>query len=234
MKKNVNYYTESIVTKFANAVRDALNHVRAEDPNYLKISISNGNSKMGPVASVSLMPFTSCPTACENTCGPKCYAARIANMYPGSLQAYARNTALACLRPDLYWIQVDAAVKAVRFFRFHVAGDIISHSYFDKLVQCAANNPHTDILIFTKQFEIVNQYIDKNGNLPDNLHLLFSGWYNLTPYNPHHLPETNVFNPDKAPADNWKICGGNCFECACRGVGCWQAKSGDVIAFNEH
>ena len=76
--------------------------------------------------------------------------------------------------------------------------------------------------------------MDENGDLPENLHILFSGWENMDPINPHKLPETNVFGSEDEIRDNWKICGGNCFDCACRGVGCWQAGRGDIVAFKKH
>lgn len=231
--QNVNgYYNPVTIEKFSAALREAVEKVQAGEP--VNVSISNRNSKMGDVASVSTLPFLTCPGCCAGTCGPKCYAAKIANLRPSCLKAYAMNTAIAIYRPDLYWSAVDLAIKAVRFFRFHVSGDIIDKKYFVHMIDAARNNPHCEILCFTKKFDIVNAWIDENGGIPANLHLLFSGWTNLDPVNPHNLPETNVIEKGAEPAENWKICGGNCFNCACRGVGCWQAQRGDVIAFPIH
>ena len=189
---------------------------------------------MGAVSSVSTLPFFTCPALCKDTCGAACYAAKLANLRPSVLKSYAVNTALALHRPDLYWAQVNTAVMAVRYFRFHVSGDIMNYDYFCHMVEVARANDRTEILCFTKRYEIVNQWIDANGELPANLHVLFSGWTNLDPINPHQLPETNVIQRGAEPADNWKICGGNCFNCACRGLGCWNANRGDVVAFHIH
>ena len=52
--------------------------------------------------------------------------------------------------------------------------------------------------------------------------------------NPHGLPVANVIFRGEKPADGWKICGGNCAECACRGGGCWELERGESIAFYEH
>lgn len=37
-----------------------------------------------------------------------------------------------------------------------------------------------------------------------------------------------------ANRENWKICGGNCTECASCGIGCWELKPGETIAFYQH
>lgn len=226
------YYNDKVISKFTDAMREASAAVRAGE--ITTVTISNANSKMGNVASVSLLPYLSCPARCAETCGAKCYAAKLANLRPSVLQSYAKNQALAMYRPNLFWAQVNVAVMAVRFFRFHVSGDILNADYFNHMVEVARNNGRTEILVFTKRYEIVNAWIDENGELPANLHILFSGWQNLKPENPHALPETNVFADENEINDNWKICGGNCFNCACRGVGCWQAGKGETVAFKLH
>lgn len=234
MKKTTTtgFYTNEILKKFATALKEAFEEFR--NGKLKCVSVSNRNSKMGEVASVSLLPFLTCPGICKGTCGIKCYAAKLANLRPSVLKSYARNTALAIMAPELYWKQVDKAVKAVRFFRFHVSGDIPSPAYLGKMVEVANNNPNTEILTFTKRFDFVNDWLREHGKLPGNLHILFSGWTNLTPENPFDLPETNVIPKGETLKDGWKMCGGNCFNCACRGVGCWQAQKGDVIAFKMH
>lgn len=226
-----NYYNEKILAKFTAALNEAKKAVKAGT--ITDVVISKDNSKMGAVSSVSTLPFLTCPARCKGTCGADCYAAKIANLYPNVLQSYAQNTALALYRPLKFWADVENAVKGVRFFRFHVSGDIINKEYFANIVDIATANKHCEILLFTKRFEIVNAYIKAFGDLPENLHVLFSGWNNLKPVNPFKLPETNVFGKE-GPEESWKVCGGNCFECGCRGVGCWQAKNGDTIAFQKH
>lgn len=226
------YYNENTLAKFMAALDQAKQEVKAGTVN--TVSISKGNVKMGAVASMSTLPFLTCPARCKGTCGADCYAAKIANMRPSVLTAYARNTALAMLKPALYWSGINYAMAGARFFRFHVSGDIMNADYFAEMVKACKNNPHCETLVFTKRYEIVNAWIDENGDLPENLHILFSGWTNLKAINPHNMPETNIFDSKNPPADTWLICGGNCYECGCRGVGCWQAKKGDVVAFKKH
>lgn len=229
---NKGYYNEKTLEKFRAAYNAAVAAV--ENGEDLRVRISSANSKMGNVASVSTLPFLTCPACCSSTCGAKCYAAKLANLRPSVLKSYAVNTAIALRRPDVYWTQVNAAICGVRFFRFHVSDDIINSDYFAHMVDCARNNPHTEILAFTKRFDVVNNWISDNGDLPANLHIMFSGWSNLTPNNPHKLPETNVIEKGAEPLEGWTVCPGNCFECACAGAGCWGAGKGETIAFHIH
>ena len=104
----------------------------------------------------------------------------------------------------------------------------------NEMIKTAKDNPHCTVLFFTKQYEMVNEWIAKNGPLPVNMRCMFSGWTNLKPENPHNLPETNVFDNENTPAENWILCGGNCQTCACRGTGCWTVKNGEIIAFKKH
>ena len=229
---NKGYYNDKVIAKFNDALREAIEGVKTGK--YLTVKFSGGNTKMGAVQSVSTLPFITCPSCCKDTCGAKCYAAKLANLRPNVLANYAINTALAIHRPDLYWNHINDFVKGCRFFRFHVSGDILNYAYFLHMVDVAKNNPYCEILCFTKRYAVVNQYINDCGDLPANLHVLFSGWQGLTPDNPHGIPETNVFTCEADFNDDWKVCGGNCFNCACRGVGCWQAQKGDTIAFKMH
>lgn len=228
------YYNENTIRKFAEAIQQA--KIRFDGGELENVHFSAANSKMGAVASVSLVPFATCPARCATTCGAYCYAAKLANLRANVLKAYAENTVIALYRPASYWAQIRDFVRGVRFFRFHVAGDIVNDVYFAEMVKTAESAPHCEFLAFTKRYEAVNTWIDAHGveNLPENLHILFSGEKNLKPVNPYNLPETTIFERDEEPREDWKLCGGNCFECGCRGVGCWQLQRGDVLAFRKH
>ena len=242
MKNATGYYNDKVLAKFFEAMKEAREAVKAGES--LNVAISASNSKMGNVASVSLLPFLSCPGRCRHTCGVKCYAAKLANLRPAVLKSYARNQAIAMYRPEIYWAAVDLAMKANRFFRFHVSGDILNTAYFEKMIETVRNNPGTQVLVFTKRYEIVNAWIQENGDLPENLHLLFSAWEEMEPENPYNLPETNIIPknestapwdlPDNKHGNTWKLCGGNCFNCACNNGGCWNAKKEETIAFKIH
>jgi len=200
--------------------------------NTLKVSISNGNSKMGPIPSVSLPPIITCKNCAS--CSKKCYAAKLARIYKTVREAWDRNLAILNEDRDSYFTQVKAAAMVTRFFRFHVSGDIVDIDYLDRMVKIARELKGTNFLAFTKNYEDVNEYF-KSHKKPANLKLIFSLPFDGAKIdNPHNLPTAAVIMRGTEPDPAYKVCGGNCTECACRGVGCWQLKKGETIAFNEH
>lgn len=202
------------------------------------VSISEGNTKMGKVASVSLLPILTCPGRCNGTCGEKCYAKKLAILRPSVAKAYARNTAIARLAPFSFFKAVEEAMRRSKYFRFHVSGDIPNREYLNYVRTMCKMIPTCEVLMFTKRYELVNSLIEDYGKLPSNLHCLFSGWTNLFPteggYNPNRLPETTVYAKDEDIRPEWTLCGGNCLDCAIHDGGCWNAKPGETIAFKIH
>ncbi len=196
------------------------------------ISISPGNKKMGAIPSVSLPPIITCADGVP--CGGLCYAAKLCKIYPSVKTAYNRNYNIFKEDPATYWNQVRAAVSVTRFFRFHVSGDIPTAEYWTDVIKTAELFPHSEILIFTKKYNIVNNYLSSGGRIPENLHVIFSEWGKMPVPNPHDVPTAAVIFKGTEPAERWKICGGNCTECACAGVGCWELKKGETIAFYQH
>ena len=200
----------------------------------MNVKISQGNSKMGSIPSVSLPAGLTCRVDCG--CSKKCYAMRLERLRPSVRQAYKNNFELLMHDSNTYWREVEASIRMSRFFRFHVSGDIPDFQYFEKMVLVASKNMHCEILCFTKRYDIVNGYIAVDGDLPDNLHIIFSGWNDIEMANPYNLPEAHVRYKDGSTTarDDAKPCGGNCTECAITDGGCWTAKRGEQVVFNEH
>ena len=197
------------------------------------VKISPGNSKLGAIPSVSMPSIKTC-RKCD--CQKKCYAHRLERIRKSVREAYQHNYEVLQENPDIYWREVEAAVMLARFFRFHVSGDIINTDYLTHMVDIAARNKHCQILCFTKRYEIVNEYIGLNGSLPNNLHMIFSGWVGLEMVNPFFLPEAHVRYRDGSTTARAGAheCGGNCSECAVTEGGCWALKAGEQVVFNEH
>ena len=200
--------------------------------NQQKVSISLGNRKMGEIPSVSLPACVTCNP--DAPCFKECYAAKIERIYKTAAAAYNRNLDILNTDWNSYWEQVRRAVSMARYFRFHVSGDIPNAAYFKEMVITARKYPNTTILVFTKQYSIVNHYIDVFGALPNNLKVIFSNWGAWKCNNPYNLPQCEVIFKGEKPADQWKICGGNCTECACAGIGCWELKNNETIAIYKH
>lgn len=201
----------------------------------MKIKISPGNIKMGSIPSVSLPAGVTCRKNC--LCYPKCYAHKIERLRKSVREAYESNYKLLIEDPDTYWREVNATVMLNRYFRFHVSGDIVDMDYLENMVKVAKENPHCQILCFTKQYELVNEWLDNNEEgFPSNLHIIFSVWDGMECPNPHNLPEAHVRYRDghtTAREDAYE-CGGNCSDCAVVECGCWVLENGEQIIFNEH
>lgn len=197
-----------------------------------KISISTGNSKMGAIPSVSLPPIITCPHGAP--CAKKCYAAKLCRIYPSVKKAYQNNLDILNNNEMEYWQQVMKAAKMTKYFRYHVSGDIPDEHYFNWMLSIADTVKETQFLAFTKKYDMVNNAIACGIHIPENLHIIFSEWDGITIPNPYNLPTAAVIFKGTAPKEHYKICGGNCAECACQGVGCWGLKKGETIAFYEH
>ena len=200
--------------------------------NNLTVSISKGNSKMGAIPSVSLPACVTCNPGAP--CFKLCYAAKISRLYKTVNAAYQRNLDILKADPGAYWEQVKQGAQTARYFRFHVSGDIPNIYYFYKMVELARELPKTSFLAFTKQYNIVNQYLKNGGAIPENLKIIFSNWGAWKCENPYNLPVCEIILKGSEPAPDWKICGGNCTACACAGIGCWELKKGETIAIYQH
>lgn len=197
-----------------------------------KITISKGNRKMGEIKSVSLPPVVTCAEGC--TCAKKCYAMKMCRIYKNVKASYDKNLSIYETNPNEYWQQVEDAMCTSRFFRMHVAGDIPTYKYLLEMIFVVAHNPWCDILVFTKRYDFVNRWLDEGGELPSNLHLIFSEWEGMEMNNPHNLPVAHVIFKGEEPKENWNICSGNCLECAKKKANCWSLGNGEHVAFHEH
>lgn len=200
----------------------------------MKLHISNGNTKLGQIPNISLPPVITCrksaPCASDG-----CYALKFYKMYPSCKTAWDEN--LEYYREDArgFWEELGKVFKRTQYFRYFVSGDIPDMEFLEEMNWQAFNNPHTEFLCFTKQFELVNTWLDgAGGSFEPNLHLILSTWEGFTPENPYNLPTSAVYEDGQEIPEGWKLCGGNCSECGCRGVGCWQLKEGETIAFKKH
>jgi hypothetical protein len=117
-------------------------------------------------------------------------------------------------------------------FRWHVGGDIPDADYFQLMVNIARLIPETKFLAFTKQYKIVNKYLDHAKKLPDNLTIVFSSWLLLEMKNRHNLPVAWLDDGhDKRIPDDAIECAGNCETCGL----CWNLPSiGKDVKFKKH
>jgi ferredoxin len=215
------------------------NAARADqDPATIHIHISGGNSKLGSIMNISLPPVVTCSNC--GSCSKYCYAVRSYNRFTGTAAGWNENYLLFLTDPDRYFKEISDAVKLQRFFRWHVAGDIVNGLYFAGMIKVAIENPKVEFLAFTKAYQIVNAAIAAGIVIPSNLHLLFSASPGVEMPNPYNIPECHINFADPAQntycggAEYEYHCTGNCTECAVNGCGCFFLKPGDVTIINQH
>lgn len=206
------------------------------------VKFSYGNRKTGSlVPSVSTIPVADCGNC--KVCKAGCYDVRNVCFQTTVQRARANNSAILMKERERYFAEIEERCKALRFFRWHVGGDVKDKDYIGQVVAIAERIPTCDFLIFSKMFEEWNEFIAEHGPLPENLHLIFSDWRGIEMDNPYNLPVSSPvwFDKDgneieRGPhtTDKTQWCGGFCEECAEYGTGCWTAKKGETILFEAH
>lgn len=155
--------------------------------------------------------------------------------HPTVKKSWDKNFEIWRNNPKAYFAQISAACYTQKFFRWHVGGDIVNDDYLEEMVNIAKIHTGCQFLAFTKKYDLINGYLNNHREgFPKNLKIILSRWGDWPLPNPYRLPESTVIFKDTEVKDDWKICGGNCTECACRGIGCWELKDGETIAFYEH
>lgn len=222
---------------YGEHLKDSQNRIKemVKKGTELTVTISKGNQKLGSIPSISFPAVTTC-VKCE--CNQSCYAIRGRQLYSQILDSYTRNLWIYKHNPDDFWRSVEASIMTSRYFRYFASGDIPDYNFFDMMTKIASENPHCRQLCFTKKFDIVNEWIEKNGEIPSNLQIIFSGWRGLEMKNPNNLPECHIRYYDgttTAKTQAWTYeCTGSCTECFINKCGCFSLMKGQQVIINQH
>lgn len=212
--------------------------VSIADPAEIKMCISAGNRKIGRVMNVSLMPVLTCHNCKE--CKFLCYDIKACLQYPDTvINARMRNTVLLQRDRDLFFSRIDEKMSRRRknkYFRWHVAGDILDLDYFSRMVENAKNHPDFIIWTYTKNYSVVNEYVKNHGGsiaaaIPENFHVMFSEWRGMEMQNPYNFPEFKVVFKSDAVKPRGYYCPGNCDACKAARRGCM---AGETTFCHEH
>lgn len=202
------------------------------------INISTTNSKLGGfIPSLNMPQGITCRH--DAPCLVGCYAKRGNFTYNNVKQSALDNLKAFKEEPEKFFEAIINYLNngdiSYKFFRWHSSGDIVNVKYLKGMVRVAEACPRTKFLCFTKQFGFVNMYIAVKGELPQNLHIVFSAWdKDFKVINPYNLPTTYVNFKDESK--NPKIpefaipCIGKCYECK----SCWSLEKGQSVVFNQH
>jgi len=193
-----------------------------------------GNSKLGSVPNVSLLPITSCDKSIGCAKCSECYAVKFAKLRKNVRNAWSKNTDQA-KRPASFFRLLRTWFDKYNpsFFRWFVAGDAPSLAFMRRIVEFAADHPDTKFLVFTKRYAWVNAVLAKTDR-PANLALVFSAWPGTDVPNPNGLPVAwmrDNRDPDPRIPDDALECPGGCEGCGM----CWNlpAIKRDVV-FDKH
>ena len=192
------------------------------------MSVSEGNSKIGKVANVSLPPVRSCGN-CEG-CWEECYARPAYRQYPSTKASWDDNWRMVCTDRPAYWRMIREYIerKAPTLFRWHVAGDIPDQGYLDEMVVIAKQYPKTKFLVFTKMYGL-----EYTGAIAcENLSVVLSAWPGQKIQRTLELPVAWMQDgtETRIPKDAIE-CSGHCDDCGM----CWSlAELGRDVYFHIH
>ena len=202
-----------------------------------EINMGNNNSKTGKACLT--LAFPTCTCRSDAPCRKTCYASKGFQQMTNVQAAYYRNLRLYYDDPDNFFEQVYCKVKfsGLPKVRIFDSGDFPDMAFLVRLVELCNKTPNTKYMAFTKQYELVNDYISKNGKLPDNLNIIFSAWDKLWEVpNPHGLGVAYVDFDDKRLnpeiPKNAFMCPGRESTCSACGA-CWSKKLKAVV-FHQH
>ena len=202
-----------------------------------EINMSNKNSKTGVACLNIAFPVCTCRT--DAPCKEGCYASKGCQQIATVQAAYYRNLRLYNSDPDNFFEQVYCKVKFAGLpkVRWFDSGDLVDADFFRRMVELCKKTPDVKHMAFTKRYEIVNDYIDKHGELPDNLNIMFSAWHALWEVpNPHKLGVAYVDFKDKSLnpefPKNAFVCPGR--ESTCSACGACFNKKLKAVIFHQH
>lgn len=234
-------YSLESLKKVVRLMNDAVDAYNTKSIDEIKMCISKGNRKIGRVMNVSLPPLMTCKNC--SGCKDFCYDIKACLQYPNTvIDARIRNYMI--LKKDIneYFQRIDDAMNRRRtnkFFRFHVAGDIINLDYFSRMVELARR--HSDFIIwtYTKNYSVVNDYCRLYGRdaIPENFTIMFSEWDGMPLNNPYNFPvftcKLKDGNKNHKPEyfDSLYKCPGNCDVCKAARRGCI---AGETTYCDEH
>lgn len=231
-------YSKHSIIKVVNLMNERKAYYAPIAADHIKLAISAGNRKIGRVMNVSLPPIMTCANCKE--CKYLCYDVKACLQYPNTvIDARIRNLSVLMKDREEYFSRIDAAMsrrKKNKYFRWHVAGDIVDIDYLDRMINNARRHPDFVIWTYTKNYHVVNEWIAQHGRdaIPANFHIMFSEWRGLEMINPYNMPEFRVVFKADAVKPNPKenhYCPGNCDICKAMHRGC---VAGETTYCNEH
>lgn len=202
-----------------------------------EICANNNNRKLG--MAVLSVPFPVCVCNPNAPCFKICYAAKGTQGFANVQGAYYRNLRLYNEDPAAFFEQLYYKIKfsGLPKVRYFDSGDFPDLEFLERSVELAKKFPDRGFMAFTKKYDLVNEYLDNGGKLPDNYVIFFSAYDKLWEVpNPHGLPIAYIkFKEERLTPDIPKYafrCPGRESSCSACGA-CWSKKL-KAVYFDEH
>lgn len=202
-----------------------------------KICANNNNSKLGRQCISVPFPVSVCnPNA---PCYKLCYAQHGCQAFANVQGAYHRNLRIYNNNADDFFEQLSNKIESLHLpmVRFFDSGDYPNKEFLIRSVELSKKFPNVKFMAFTKKYDLVNDYLDHGGKIPDNYNIVFSAWdKSWSVPNPYNLSIAYIKfkNEDVTPEipKNSFHCPGRKSTCSVCKV-CWNKKVKSVY-FDEH
>lgn len=174
------------------------------------IHVSQGNSKIGNVPSISFMPDGE--TCRRNAvCRNHCYGRNLIKFRPSLAKNLRENEAAWKASKEVFENQLRShlILSSNRFFRYFVFGDIPDYSFYVMMIRLADEFENIKFMGYTS-------HIDLNYYSAPNLVLRSSIWPNDTVKTERYYHSANIV---KTPTGFNFLCPGSCPKC---GFTCWN------------
>jgi len=173
----------------------------------MEIKISKGNTKIGKIPNISLVPIKDCGNC--SLCKTKCYAMKAYRQYPSTRKAWETNSEAfrenpydACMLVGEFFYK-----RKPKYFRIHVAGDFLNQIHLNAWIILCRVFSSINFMVNTKMFNL------DYSKIPSNMKVRFSMWSNQP------IPETTLpkawlddGTETRIPEDAVQ-CSGKCDEC---------------------
>lgn len=168
--------------------------------NIALVQVSTNVSKLGSsIPTINLPPIITCrkdaPCAKCAKNGGGCYATCGHWTFPKVKERLATNLKAYFNNDKLFFEMISQIFDNYKYARFHSSGDIVDYNYLKGMCRVVRKCKDTEILCFTKKFELVNEYITDGHRIPKNLHIVFSCWADFIPKNSYNFPTAHVYFP---------------------------------------
>jgi len=200
-----------------------------------KVTLTNGNEKLGMIKNFSVPAGITCnpdaPCNCDK--GGGCYARKGSFLYPAVKNCHMNN--FKAFKDDVedFKEQFLNQLPLRGYARIHVGGDFVSTEYFKTIIEIVKQAKGVKFLAYTKQYDMINNYVANGGKIPKNIKIVFSAWNGFELKNPNNFPVSYVEDKKNLDARIPKkalLCGGKCDQC----YYCFDMRKGQAVKFKKH